>query len=307
MMSNRFAKIMLGAAVALLLAKSGVSAAIYLWPKAAADNTGSEATLELVRLTNSYRAGLGLRELMINPRLTQAAVNKAKDLLAGQYFSHSSPDGKKFSDWIKEVNYAYFYVGENLAIDFNSPREIFDAWLQSPKHRENIERPEFQEIGMADLRGRFDGRDTDVVVQLFGSRVLGEDEQSSVTSAAGLASNYFSPEVGDSGGSYFGLIDRQLNYLILIALLLLVSSAFWGWKHKKSAPAGDSGKSGSKPLPIGIRITKTPAKRQAPPLISLYTKQTLTANEIPQTSRKTSPPNSRKPATTRSPRTAPPY
>lgn len=153
---------------------------IFIYPNiTSVDNIEANA-LELINMTNEYRKELGLSELIPNPRLTQAAVNKAQDLLTKQYFAHTSPEGKKFSEWIKEVSYKYFYVGENLAIDFNNNQEIFQAWLGSPSHKENIIKPQYQEIGIAVLEGKYKNRETTVVVQLFGSRILGESEKLSI-------------------------------------------------------------------------------------------------------------------------------
>lgn len=266
-MKTRLIKILFIAAVALLLLKSGVSAAFYLWPQPEADNTGNAAAQELIRLTNAYRQGLGLNALAVNPRLTQAAVNKAKDLLSKQYFSHTSPEGKRFSNWVKEVNYSYFYVGENLAIDFAAPQEVFDAWLNSPKHKENIERKEFQEIGMADLKGRFDGRETSVVVQLFGSRVLGENELSTGGDFSSAAGNYFSSDIF-SPTRLLELINRYLDYLLFAAIMLLILAIIFRRIRLKKTPQKEI----SSAEPAG-RIKIGTVKKQAPPLISLYTKQ----------------------------------
>jgi len=293
-MTNRLIKILFIVAVGLLLLKSGVNAAIFLWPKNAPDNAGNSAANELIQLTNTYRRGLGLTELAINPRLTQAAVNKAKNLLAEQYFSHTSPAGKKFSDWVREVNYAYFYVGENLAIDFNNPQEVFEAWLESPKHKENIERKEFQEIGIADLKGRFEGRETEVVVQLFGSRVLGANEQSTATDSrsATATNDYFNPLTDIS--VFLKSIDRPLGLLLFAVILLLIAAVFCRRIKQK------------KPPPIKAvavkktqRANKISAKQSAPPLVSLYTKRTLTGNGNSNISARISPPDSRKSAPTK--------
>ncbi|MEK7167975.1 MAG: CAP domain-containing protein, partial [Patescibacteria group bacterium] len=160
-------KIALVVLIILLTAKIVLSAGLFLHSK----NTGNESAIDvskLIQMTNDYRLSRGLSSLNINPRLTQAAVNKAQDLLAKDYFSHTSPQGKRFSEWIKEVNYQYFYVGENLAIDFADNEDLFEAWLESRSHRENIVRPQYQEIGMTALSGDFNGRETTVVVQVFG-------------------------------------------------------------------------------------------------------------------------------------------
>lgn len=294
---NRLVKALFIIAVGLLLVKSGLSAAIFLWPKTEVGSTGYEAANELIQLTNTYRKGLGLSELAVNPRLTQAAINKAKDLLARQYFSHTSPEGRRFSDWVKDVNYAYFYVGENLAMDFDTPQEIFDAWLKSEKHRENIERPEFQEIGIADLKGKFDDRETSMVVQMFGSRILGANELSEATASPNMIDNYFGSISGNNEYSkYFGLINDYLNYILFVAIILLILAvAIRKSRNKKSAKIA---KQNMADRPI-IRVS---AKKQAPPLVSLYTKRTLTGNGNSNNAGKTSPPNSRKPAPIKSPK-----
>src|SRR3989344_3203097 len=169
-------KILIVLALIAITSKIILVITIFLYPNIiTADNIDVNAR-ELISLTNDYRKSLGLNELQPNARLTQAAVNKARDLLNKQYFAHTSPDNKKFSDWIKEVGYKYFYVGENLAIDFNNNQDLFRAWLNSPTHKENIIKPQYQEIGLAVLEGKYNNQTTVVVVQLFGSRVLGENE-----------------------------------------------------------------------------------------------------------------------------------
>lgn len=187
----------------------------------------SAAAEEIIQLTNTYRASLGLGELTINPRLTQAAIDRAKDILAKQYFDHVAPDGRRFSDFVKGVNYKYFYVGENLAIDFTNSQEIFDAWLKSDSHRQNLERQEYQEIGVASLQGEFNNRSTAIVVQLFGSRILGANELT-MARAYGV-DNYFASSRGWSSERTLKAIrfcQFWLNLLIIIILLLLFLAFF---------------------------------------------------------------------------------
>src|SRR3990167_2315391 len=165
-------KILIASALMSITLKLILVITIFLYPNISlADNLDVNAR-ELINLTNDYRKSLGLNELKPNARLTQAAVNKAQDLLTKQYFAHTSPANKKFSDWIKEVGYKYFYVGENLAIDFNNNQDLFQAWLNSPSHKENIIKPQYQEIGLAVLEGKYNNQTTVVVVQLFGSIIF---------------------------------------------------------------------------------------------------------------------------------------
>ena len=130
------------------------------------DSTNTE---KLILLTNQERLKHNLPPLFPNETLTLAAGNKARDLLKEQYFSHNSPTGKKFSTWVKDVKYEYEIIGENLALGFGSEEVIITAWMESIKHRENILHTKFREIGIAVIRGEYQGQQTKMVVQIFGS------------------------------------------------------------------------------------------------------------------------------------------
>lgn len=123
----------------------------------------------LLELANQTRKASQLPLLKENPRLTQAAYLKAKDMVEKKYFSHQSPEGKWLVDWLKSVDYQYALAGENLAIGFLDSEEVHQAWLNSSSHRANLLNPKYQEIGIAVLKGEFDGSETTVVVQLFGA------------------------------------------------------------------------------------------------------------------------------------------
>ncbi len=205
-------RVILFLVLAGLFFKLSVIAAIAFFPRVSPANLDINSK-KIVELVNNYRLNAGLSALKTNPRLTQAAANKGKDILNRQYFNHTSPEGKKFSDWIKEVDYEYLYVGENLAIDFQTNEEAFTAWLNSPKHLENIIKSQYQETGVAVVEGKFKNRPTTVIVQLFGTRVLGvsdlADQIESYESIPGLAENYFSKET---------LMQKILNPPTLSAL-----------------------------------------------------------------------------------------
>lgn len=61
--------------------------------------------------------------------------------------------------------------GENLAIGFVDSGEVNEAWLESPAHKANIINNKYKEIGIAVLKGSFQGNTTTLVVQLFGSKM----------------------------------------------------------------------------------------------------------------------------------------
>ena len=61
---------------------------------------------------------------------------KAQDMATLGYFAHVSPDGKTPWYWIEKVGYDYQYAGENLAINFSDSKDVTNAWMASPLHKE---------------------------------------------------------------------------------------------------------------------------------------------------------------------------
>jgi hypothetical protein len=123
----------------------------------------------LADLTNQDRATSGVNKLTWSKTLEKAAKMKAEDMLKNGYFAHTSPAGVTPWHWFKEVNYNFIYAGENLAVDFTESQNVENAWLNSPKHKENIVNSNFTEIGIATAEGFFEGKNTTFVVELFGS------------------------------------------------------------------------------------------------------------------------------------------
>jgi hypothetical protein len=124
----------------------------------------------IIQLANNARVSLGFNSLKENQTLNEAALLKAQDMLANDYFAHTSPEGVNPWYWFNKAGYNYRYAGENLAIGFIESEDVNQAWLDSPLHRENILRPEYTDIGIAVLTGDFQGKETTVVVQLFGTQ-----------------------------------------------------------------------------------------------------------------------------------------
>lgn len=147
-----------------------VSPAAYRYRQAAliAGSKGYSSE-EIVALANADRVSVGLKELQINSVLNAAAEAKVQDMFSKNYFSHVSPDSKTPWDFFKGVGYKYFAAGENLAIDFATAEEVNRGLMNSPTHRANILNKLYTEIGVAVGYGVFDGRETILVAQYFGS------------------------------------------------------------------------------------------------------------------------------------------
>ena len=139
---------------------------IFLLPQIAYFSSINEE--KIIELTNQERIKNGLSIVTANQLLTKAAYEKGGAIIKTQSFKHTI-DGRKFSTWIKESGYDYFYVGENLAIDFMTNEGVLKAWLESPTHKKNILNQNFTEIGVAVIEDKFQGSNTSLVVQIFGA------------------------------------------------------------------------------------------------------------------------------------------
>src|SRR3989344_3019321 len=118
---------------------------------------------------NTKRTETGLSPLALNERLNQAATMKASDMFTLNYWAHNNPNGREPWDFIKDAGYRYRYAGENLARDFGDTNSLIDAWMASSTHRDNIVNPRYQETGIAVVNGTFQGIETTLVVNMFGT------------------------------------------------------------------------------------------------------------------------------------------
>jgi uncharacterized protein YkwD len=142
------------------------------------------STAALLQQTNIERQAKKESALVLNDRLAQAAQAKAEDMAARNYWSHTTPEGKQPWSFVKQSNYQYYRVGENLAYGFTDSREAVVAWLNSPQHRENV-LGEYQDVGFGIAAApSFQGKDNQVVVvAMYGmpdSVVTGQSAQTGV-------------------------------------------------------------------------------------------------------------------------------
>lgn len=123
----------------------------------------------VIEWTNNFRQENGFVILKENSKLSESALAKAKDMFENQYFEHDSPKGIGVGDLAKDADYQFLAVGENLALgDFQNDQMLVGGWMDSPGHRANILNKNFNEIGVAVLKGEFGGRTTWIAVQHFG-------------------------------------------------------------------------------------------------------------------------------------------
>ena len=125
---------------------------------------------KIIAYTNAQRYDNGnLFPLIENAVLSEAARAKAQDMFNKQYFEHISPSGVTPGDLVESFGYQYIVTGENLIMgNFSDEKELVQHWMDSPGHRENILNEKYKEIGVAIIKGNFEGKSVWIGVQEFG-------------------------------------------------------------------------------------------------------------------------------------------
>ena len=77
-------------------------------------------------------------------------------MVALNYFSHVSADGRTLAERISATGYDWSIVGENLAAGQLTVNEVMSSWRASPGHCANMLDPGFSEIGVACVLGTTD-------------------------------------------------------------------------------------------------------------------------------------------------------
>lgn len=127
-------------------------------------------SLGIIIWTNTERAMAVLPTLKENENLNKAALAKAQDMFKNQYFEHISPvNGVGPAELVKQAGYDYLEVGENLILgNFENDKAVVEGWMNSSGHRANILNFKYKEIGVAALKGIYQGKEVWIAVQEFG-------------------------------------------------------------------------------------------------------------------------------------------
>ncbi|MCX8074502.1 MAG: CAP domain-containing protein [Clostridia bacterium] len=117
-------------------------------PSKPATTTLGDANEQLVlRLINEARAKEGLPALIMDSKLLYLSRLKAQDMVAKNYFSHTSPTyGDPFT-MMKNNGVTYKTAGENIAGNPSISGAV-EAWMNSPGHRKNILSTSYNYIGV---------------------------------------------------------------------------------------------------------------------------------------------------------------
>lgn len=106
----------------------------------------------LVDAMNVRRIAAGLVPLEAADGLTTAARQRSSDMLANNYFAHSSPSGQTWYSILGNMGLSYSAGGENLArVNGGASTSVslaIDALMASPTHRANILNPAYRRVGV---------------------------------------------------------------------------------------------------------------------------------------------------------------
>ena len=156
-------------ALLVLLIKAVTVGSLFLsYPQGA--KVSSVVVNRVLELVNRDREAANLSVLTMNNTLAASALDKANDLVANDYFAHTSLDGKRPWDWINRDQYQYLFVGENLAMNFTTAESVHQALMDSPTHKANILNERYIDAGIAMVSGRINGQQTNILVQHFAVR-----------------------------------------------------------------------------------------------------------------------------------------
>ena len=112
-------------------------------PEADKELTFAEQVVELV---NQERTKAGLNAVTLDQNIASAALVRAKEIETS--FSHTRPNGSKFSTALIEQGVTFKGAGENIAWGQKSPEAVMQAWMNSEGHRANILNKNFTKIGV---------------------------------------------------------------------------------------------------------------------------------------------------------------
>ena len=124
---------------------------------------------DIIDRTNALRKENGIAALTTSDKLMQAAQVRAEEMAASGAYSHTRPDGRKYTT-VTDCK----YVGENIQLigewqmpNTSLPAAAVDGWQNSAAHLENMLNTRYGEIGIGLSQGTVMGEPYWYCVQLF--------------------------------------------------------------------------------------------------------------------------------------------
>lgn len=115
------------------------------------DEAAESAILSAV---NKERASRGLKILKAHVEIQKVARLHSADMYNRGYFAHLNPDGKDPFQRMADGRVSFSYAGENLALA-PTVTMVHQGLMNSPRHKENILKPEFTDLGIGVYKGPY--------------------------------------------------------------------------------------------------------------------------------------------------------
>lgn len=108
-------------------------------------------TNEFMDLVNAHRAEEGLRPLTENDEMSEIAEGHSLDMAEGDVgFGHGGFSGRCSA--ARNALGGGNWCGENVARGQTTPEAVFNSWLNSSAHRDNLENPRATHMGLGFAR-----------------------------------------------------------------------------------------------------------------------------------------------------------
>jgi uncharacterized YkwD family protein len=118
---------------------------------------------KMVNLVNQERMKQGVKPLGVNMVLVSLARNKSRDMVAKNYFSHTSPTYGSPFDMMRNAGVSFKTAGENIA-GAATTESAHQSLMNSQGHRANILNSAFSQIGIGIAPGSMYGN---IFTQMF--------------------------------------------------------------------------------------------------------------------------------------------
>ncbi|RVX45250.1 uncharacterized protein YkwD [Nonomuraea polychroma] len=129
--------------------KSTLSPSARSTAKPAPMTVGTTLENQVVQLANAQRAKAGCKPLKHDAKLREAAYGHSKDMVAKDYFDHTSPTGKDADARIEAAGFSPVSSwGENIAYGQRTAAAVMADWMSSPGHKRNILDCSYTHIGV---------------------------------------------------------------------------------------------------------------------------------------------------------------
>ena len=111
------------------------------------------------RRSASLVDGIARKDLVFDQALFDVAMGHSLVQAAEGQMAHDGLSDGTFGERIEKASIPFRAAGENVAMGQDSTRDVFDAWMSSQGHRDNILSPDFGKHGFARVTGKVEGYD----------------------------------------------------------------------------------------------------------------------------------------------------